>query len=87
MLHPVFTDWSYLVKHTLLIRAPWFLALFSVLPSAVAAEARTKMEQKTTTYSVGLSATRLVYTPGSSGNSVTINCRRPGLRKNGRLAA
>ncbi|SHI14810.1 hypothetical protein SAMN05428958_1219 [Pantoea sesami] len=76
-----------MVKHTLLIRAPLFLALFSVLPSAVAAKTQTKMEQKTTTYSVGLSATRLVYTLGSSGNSVTINCRRPGTRKNSRLAA
>nr|WP_181368483.1 fimbria/pilus periplasmic chaperone [Enterobacter cloacae]QCO95809.1 F1 capsule protein [Enterobacter cloacae] len=54
-------------------RAPLFLALIFVMPSASSAEPQTKLEQKTTTYSVGLSATRLIYTPGSPVASVTIN--------------
>jgi len=61
------------VKNTHITRAPLFLALIFVMPSASSAEPQTKLEQKTTTYSVGLSATRLIYTPGSTGVSVTIN--------------
>lgn len=43
------------------------------LPGVHAAEQKTRIEQNTTTYSVGLSATRLIYTPGSQGVSLTIN--------------
>lgn len=61
------------MKNILISYPAFCLALFSIQPSAFAAEQKTKLEQKTTTYSVGLSATRLIYTPGSSGISVTIN--------------
>ncbi|EPL4527120.1 fimbria/pilus periplasmic chaperone, partial [Enterobacter asburiae] len=64
------------MKHTLITCAPLCLALMSALNPAIAAgnaSGDTRLEQKTTTYSVGLSATRLVYTTGSPGISVTIN--------------
>ncbi|PXW51507.1 P pilus assembly chaperone PapD [Grimontella sp. AG753] len=48
--------------------------IFSTSFSALAADVNgAKIEQKTTSYSVGISATRIIYDPNSRGASVTIN--------------
>ena len=57
------------MKHTLITCAPLSLALMSALNPAIAAgnaSGDTRLEQKTTTYSVGLSATRPVLRDATS---------------------
>lgn len=61
----------YLEKRTVFRRSPLRRAL--LLPGANAAGPQTRIEQNTTTYSVGLNTTRLIYTPASQGASLTIS--------------
>ncbi|EKS6735939.1 fimbria/pilus periplasmic chaperone [Enterobacter asburiae] len=62
------------MKNALYSGAALCAALSSLLlPGAGTAAPQTRIEQNTTTYSVGLNTTRLIYTPGSQGASLTIS--------------
>lgn len=50
-----------------------WLLLFPVLTHAEDFTEKTKIDQKTTTYSVGINATRVIYNPASSGTTLTVS--------------
>ncbi len=75
MLHPaLYLNRSCILENALYTGVALYAALYTLLlPEANAESQQTRLEQKTTTYSVGFNTTRLIYTPGSQGASLTIN--------------